>query len=172
MACRLLRCRHATVSTYFPSKEGIVFDVYEAAIERFAARLAHRPDGMPVHDVMREWLLSEDEHQQGPTRALVPPRADDDSDCARLRETAIVSDPDLWALQRRYMLPLVELVAHGLAEDLGIEPDSLQAQIVGETTVAVLLAVNARAARTGTAAMDEFDMAFEFMRTRLLADAI
>ena len=93
-----------------------------AAIERFAARLAHRPDGMPVHDVMREWLLSEDEHQQGPTRALVPPRADDDSDCARLRETAIVSDPD--------------------------------------------------PARTGRAAMDEFDVAFEFMRTRLLADAI
>jgi len=161
-----------TVSTYFPSKEGIVFDVYEAAIERFAARLAHRPAGQPVHDVLREWFVSEDEQQQGPTRGLVPPKDSDDAEFARLRETAILTDPDLWALQRRYMLPMVELVAHGLAADLGIEPDSLQAQIVGESTVAVLLAINARAARSGTAAMDEFDAAFDFMRARLMADAI
>ena len=161
-----------TVSTYFPSKEGIVFEEYEAAIERFAARLAHRPEGMPVHAVMREWLLSEDEHQQGPTRGLVRPSDNDDADFARLRETAIVSDPDLWALQRRYMLPVVGLVAHGLAKDLGIAPDSLQARIVGDATVATLLAINARAARMGTAAMDEFDAALEFLRTRLMADAI
>ena len=154
-----------TVSTYFPSKEGIVFEVYEAAIERFAARLAHRPEGMPVHDVMREWLR---ERGRAPARSdarLGAPEDDDDADFARLRETAIVTDPDLWALQRRYMLPMVGLVAHGLADDLGIEPDSLQAQIVGETTVAVLLAVNARAARSGTAAMDEFDAAFDFLRS-------
>lgn len=161
-----------TVSTYFPSKEGIVFEEYEAAIERFAARLAHRPEDMPVHVVMREWLLSEDEHQQGPTRGLVRPSDNDDADFARLRETAIVSDPDLWALQRRYMLPVVGLVAHGLAKDLGIEPDSLQARIVGDATVATLLAVNARAARMGTAAMDEFDAALEFLRSRLMTEAI
>ncbi|MDA0169246.1 TetR/AcrR family transcriptional regulator [Solirubrobacter taibaiensis] len=161
-----------TVSTYFPSKEGIVFEEYESAIERFAARLAHRPDDTPVHAVMREWLLSEDEHQQGPTRGLVRPSDNDEADFARLRETAIVSDPDLWALQRRYMLPVVGLVAHGLAKDLGIAPDSLQARIVGDATVATLLAVNARAARMGTAAMDEFDTALEFLRSRLMAEAI
>ena len=102
----------------------------------------------------------------------MPPKDGDDPDFARLRETAIRTDPDLWALQRRCMLPMVGLVAHGLADDLDIEPDSLQAQIVGESTVAVLLAVNARAARSGTAAMDEFDAAFDFMRARLMADAI
>jgi len=160
-----------TVSTYFPSKEGIVFEVYEAAIDRFAARLAHRPEGLPVHDVVREWLVSEDQHQHGPTRGLVSPRGDDDADFARLREIAIVTDPDLWALQRRHMLPMVGLVAHGLADDLGIEADSLQAQIVGETTVAILLAINARAARMGTAAIDEFDEAFDFLRTRLMSAA-
>jgi AcrR family transcriptional regulator len=161
-----------TVSTYFPSKEGIVFDVYEAAIERFAARLAHRAQGVPVHDVLREWLLSEDEQQQGPTRGVVPSKSGDDADFARLREAAISTDPDLWALQRRCMLPMVGLVAHALADDLDIEPDSLQALIVGETTVAVLLAINARAARSDTAAMEEFDAALDFMRTRLMADAI
>ena len=128
---------------------------------------------MPVHDVMREWLR---QRGRAPARARraawCAPKRRDDADFARLRETAIVTDPDLWALQRRYMLPMVGLVAHGLADDLGIEPDSLQAQIVGEATVAALLAINARAARMGTAAMDEFDAAFDFLRARLMADAI
>ena len=161
-----------TVSTYFPSKEGIVFDVYEAAIDRFAARLAHRPEG---HARPRRAARVAGQRGRAPAGPHARPgatRGDDDADFARLRETAIVTDPDLWALQRRYMLPMVGLVAHGLADDLGIEPDSLQAQIVGETTVAVLLAINARAARRGTAAMDEFDAAFDFLRARLMADAI
>ena len=59
---------------------------------------------------------------RGTIRTVMSPAVTGSTDCARLRETAIVSDP---------------------------EP-----------------------ARTGAAAMDEFDVAFEFMRTRLLADAI
>ena len=126
---------------------------------------------MPVHDVMREWLLSEDEHQHGQTRPGAA-RDGDDPDFARLRETAIVSDPDLWLSSAAACSRWSGSSRTRLADDLDIEPDSLQAQIVGESTVAVLLAINARAARTGTAAMDEFDVAFDFMRTRLMADAI
>ena len=149
-----------TVSTYFPSKEGIVFDVYEAAIERFASARARASarKGQPVHDVLRpSGSSARTSSSRDPTRgAACRPRT-------RRRglrppaETAIATDPELWALQRRYMLPMVGLVAHGLGDDLDIEPDSLPAQIVGESTVAVLLAINARAARRGTAAMDEFD---------------
>ncbi len=156
-----------TVSTYFPSKEGIVFDVYEDAIERFAQRLSQRDPGEPVHDVMRAWLLEEEEEQQGPMRGLVLPAGNEEADFARMRETAIASDPDLWALQRRYMLPLVQHVASGVAEDVGIEPDSLTAQIVAESTVSMLLAMNARAARTGTAATAAFDAAIDFVRAGL-----
>lgn len=156
-----------TVSTYFPSKEGIVFDVYEDAIERFAQRLAGRRNGEPVHDVIREWLLDEEEEQQGPMRGLVLAHDSDEADFARLREAAIASDPDLWALQRRYMLPMGPLVAGGVAEDLGIDPDSLAARAAAEATIAILLAMNARAAQTGTAATAEYDTAMDFVRAGL-----
>lgn len=156
-----------TVSTYFPSKEGIVFDVYEDAIERFAQRLAGRRNGEPVHDVIRDWLLDEEEEQLAPMRGLVLAPDSDEADFARLREAAIASDPDLWALQRRYMLPMVPLVAAGVAEDLGIEPHSLHAQAAAEATIAILLAMNARAAHAGTAATAEYDTAMGFVRAGL-----
>jgi AcrR family transcriptional regulator len=156
-----------TVSTYFPSKEGIVFEEYEAAIARFGERLAQREPGTSVHDVIREWLLDEEQHQHGPSCGLVGAANGDEADFARMRETAIASDPDLWALQRRYMLPLVRHVAGGVAEDFGVELDSLVAQTAAESTVAVLLAMNARAARAGTATTVEYDAAMGFLRAGL-----
>ncbi len=158
-----------TVSTYFPSKEGIVFEEYEAAIGRFEARLRQRSCDELLLDVVRAWLRAEENLQRGPTRGLVLTADADEDDFGRLRETAIAADPDLWALQRRYMLPLVRLVARGAAKDLGTEPDALPAQVAGETTVAVLLAVNARAARNGTAATEEFDAASDFLRAAFTA---
>lgn len=156
-----------TVSTYFPSKEGIVFDVYEDAIERFAQRLAGRRRGVPVHVVVRDWLLDEEDVQQGSNRGLVLADDRDEADFARLREAAIASDPDLWALQRRHMLPMVPMLAGGVAEDLGTTPDSVAAQATAEVTIAILLAMNARAARTGKAATAEYDAAMEFVRAGL-----
>jgi AcrR family transcriptional regulator len=156
-----------TVSTYFPSKEGIVFEEYEAAIDRFAERLAGRRPGACVHDVMCEWLLDEERDQHGPSRGIVGASDAEEADFARMRETAIASDPDLWALQRRYMLPMVGHVARGVAEDLGVAPDALEAQVAAESMIAVLLAMNARAARTGTAATVEYDAAMRFLRAGL-----
>jgi AcrR family transcriptional regulator len=156
-----------TVSTYFPTKDGIVFEEYDAAIERFAACLRRRAAGTPVLDVVRAWLRDEEQVQYGPTRGLVLPPEADDEDFARLREKAIASDPDLWALQRRHMLPMVRLVAAAAAEDLEAEPESLPAHVLAETTVAVLLAVNARAARNGTATTAEFDSALGILRAGL-----
>jgi AcrR family transcriptional regulator len=159
-----------TISTYFPSKEGIVFDEYEAAIERFAERLAERAPEQAVHELVREWLQCEQDEQENPSRGMISVRGegeDEDIDFPRLREAAIAADPDLWALQRRYLLPLTRLVAQGAAEDLGLEPESLEAQVAGETTVAILVAVNARAARTGASTLDEYDRATGFLRAGL-----
>ena len=157
-----------TVSTYFPSKEGIVFEAYEEAIERFGERLADPDRTEPVHELMRQWLLNEQDEQENPMRGVVSARdEDEDVDFARLREAAIAADPDLWALQRRHLLPLTRLVADGVAEDQGLEPDSLEAEVVAETMVAILAAINARAARTGTSMMDEYDAALSFLRAGL-----
>ena len=46
----------ATVFTYFPTKEEIVFGEGAAAIEDFATRLRERPEGVSTVDMVRGWL--------------------------------------------------------------------------------------------------------------------
>src|ERR1044071_5886549 len=48
-----------TVSTYFPSKEGIVFAAYADAVQRLSERLAVREAGASVIDVVGEWAGAE-----------------------------------------------------------------------------------------------------------------
>lgn len=158
-----------TVSTYFSSKEGIVFDVYEAAIDRFAGFMADRSVEARTLDVLRTWLLAEHEVQGGATRGLVRPGDDDEVDFPRLREAAIASDVELWGLQRRYMRPMSRLVAAGVARDLGEDPESLRVQLASEAVVNSLLALNAHAARRGTAATDQLDTILDFLRGGLAA---
>src|SRR6478736_9838343 len=45
-----------TVSTYFPSKEGIVFDVYEPSLGRLQAALSTRGADESLVDVFERWL--------------------------------------------------------------------------------------------------------------------
>lgn len=158
-----------TVSTYFPSKEGIVFDVYQVAIDRFAERLEARSPKEGTLDVVRAWLRDEEVVQEGPDAGLVRSGGQADVDFPRLREAAIASDLDLWGLQHRYMRPLKRLVARGVAQDLGEEDESLLAQLVGEAVVSALLAGNAHAARDGISAMTAFDTALDFVRAGLSA---
>lgn len=155
-----------TVSTYFPSKELIVFDVYEPSTQRVADRFARRSPGESVLDVFRAALTEEESHHDE-TRGLVLSADQEETDLARLREAAIASDRDLWALQRLHIWPLVTLLARAAAEDLGVEADSLLAQVLGESIVATLLAANARAARLGTSAASEFDSVSGFLRAGL-----
>lgn len=158
-----------TVSTYFPTKEGIVFDVYQAAIDRFARRLADRAPGERTFDVLRAWLRDEESFQLGADAGLVHPGAEAEGDFPRLREAAIASDEDLWGLQRRHMRPMKRHVARGIAQDLGLQPDSLQAQLVAEAVVSALLAVNAHGARDQIATTKAFQTALAFLRGGLSA---
>jgi AcrR family transcriptional regulator len=158
-----------TVSTYFPSKEGIVFDVYQAAIDRFAQRLEARRPSEPTLEVLRGWLRDEERVQSGAEAGLVHPEAVGDIDFPRLREAAIASDVDLWGLQRRYMRPLKRLVASAFAQDLGLSDDALPAQLFSEAVVSTLVAVNAHAARERVATTQAFDTALDFLRTGVSA---
>ena len=49
-------------------------------------------------------------------RARVP----DGVDFARLRQAAIARDPELWALERRHVRPLADLISAAFAEELGV----------------------------------------------------
>src|SRR3954468_4992719 len=79
-----------TVSTYFPSKEGIVFGEYRAAIERLGRMLDERQPGETGRDAPRGGVNAQETAQRDPTRVLVVGSADDDF--ARLRELAIEGD--------------------------------------------------------------------------------
>jgi AcrR family transcriptional regulator len=136
-----------TVSTYFPSKEGIVFAAYEDAIGRLATRLEGREPGASVVATVGDWARVEASMQDPIASATVGARVTDAPDFARLRQAAIARDPDLWALERGYVRPLTDVVAAAFAEELGIPADSLAVRLAAETTAVALMEANARAAR-------------------------
>ncbi|HEY6887068.1 MAG TPA: TetR/AcrR family transcriptional regulator [Solirubrobacter sp.] len=136
-----------TVSTYFPSKEGIVFAAYEDAIERLVVRLAAREPGASVVATVGGWARVEASMQDPVSSATVRARVADGPDFARLRQAAIARDPDLWALERGYVRPLTEAVAAAFAEEFDIPADSLAVRLAAETTTVALLEANARAAK-------------------------
>jgi AcrR family transcriptional regulator len=143
-----------TVSTYFPSKEGIVFGEYAEAFVRLEARLVAREPGASVIEAVGQWARVEASLQDDVMSATVRKRAGDGPDFARLRQAAIARDPDLWALERGHVRPLTDMVSAAFAVELGVAQASLVARIAGETTAVALLEANARAAR-GDAAFNE-----------------
>ncbi|MDA0161197.1 TetR/AcrR family transcriptional regulator [Solirubrobacter ginsenosidimutans] len=136
-----------TVSTYFPSKEGIVFAAYEDAIARLVTRLAAREPGACVVATVGDWARVEASLQDPVSSATVRARVTDGPDFARLRQAAIARDPDLWALERGHVRPLTDAVATAFAEEFAIPADSLAVRLAAETTTVALLEANARAAR-------------------------
>jgi AcrR family transcriptional regulator len=143
-----------TVSTYFPSKEGIVFAAYSEAIDRLGAHLMNREPGAKVITVVGEWARREPALQEEVSTAAVRARAVNGTDFARLRQAAISRDPELWALERRHVRPLADMLTVAFAEELDEPGDSLLARVAGETTAVALMEANARAAR-GDQAFDE-----------------
>jgi AcrR family transcriptional regulator len=136
-----------TVSTYFPSKEGIVFAAYDDAIRRLTARLAARELGASVIDVVGQWASVEASMQDAVSSATVRARVTAGPDFVRLRQAAIARDPDLWALERGYVRPLTEAVAAAFAEEFESSAESLAVRLAAETTAVALMEANARAAK-------------------------
>jgi AcrR family transcriptional regulator len=153
-----------TVSTYFPSKEGIVFAAYGDAVRRLGVRLASRGSGESVIAVIGEWARAEADLQDEVSSATVRARTVDGVDFARLRQAAIARDPELWALERRHVRALVDAIAAAFAEELGVATDSLAARISAEATVVALMEANARAARGDRAFAESLAFVLDFVR--------
>ena len=153
-----------TVSTYFPSKEGIVFAIYPEAIERLARRLEEREPGAKVLNVVAEWGRVEASLQDDVARGAVDARVTGGTDFARLRQLAIARDPELWALERRHVRPMADMLTAAFADELGEPPDSLLARIAGETTAVALMEANARAARGAETFEGRLEVVLGFIR--------
>ena len=152
-----------TVSTYFPSKEGIVFEEYDRYIDDLCAHFARRPRRESVVESLGAWMLKMSEEPVSDSNPLVRARTVA-PDFARLRQTAIQRDPELWALERRYTRRAARAITAAIAEELGLAPDALAARAAGEAAVAALLELNATAALRDEAAADSLDVVLNFLR--------
>ena len=72
----------------------------------------------------------------------------------------------LWALQRRKLHEVEELIADAAADELG---DELVARVLGAALMAALLELNALAARGEGGTVDSVDVVFGFLRAGLNA---
>jgi AcrR family transcriptional regulator len=105
-----------TVSTWFPSKDDIVFERIDEVIGR-STRHMTEGDG-DVVDRLEAWIHEEvAEH----------PAAD--PELARLRRAAIEHDPELRARDRQHYERLQAEIAKGVARDVGGEPGDMGPQI-------------------------------------------
>ena len=114
-----------TVSTYFPAKEDIVFDVSQGSKERLAAAIEGRPQDQDTMSALREWLLEEREVLDHDRRLYA---------CQRLvidREEVLLQHEQ--ALMREFEAVLAE----GLATDLGRPATDLKPRMAAAAAMAV-----------------------------------
>ena len=118
-----------TFFAYFPSKEAVVFHEFDDVHERFAARLRERPTSETVFDALRAWVAD----------WLATGDALMDTD--RSRRHLVDSTPALQACDRANLAQFEELIAEGVAADLGEPVDSLRTRLVSAAAVAALHAL-------------------------------
>ncbi len=114
-----------TVSTYFPAKEAIVFDISFASKERLADRIRARPDDQDTMGALRDWVLDERKVWNQNEQQLT---------CQR---QVIDGDNGLIAYERAQLREFEVLMAEGLAVDLGMEPGDLEPRMAAAAAVAV-----------------------------------
>ena len=103
-----------TVSTYFPAKEEIVFDISAESRERLATRIRSRPESQDTMDALRDWVLEERQIWNENEEQL---------SCQR---QVIDRDEGLIAYERAQLRDFELLMAEGIAADLGVNPDDLE----------------------------------------------
>jgi len=114
-----------TVSTYFPAKEELVFDLNGDMKERLAESIRQRPSGQNTMEALRTWILNERKFWEANEEQL---------NCQRL---VIERDDALIAYERAFIREFQELLVEGLAVDLKMEPTDLAPRIAASAAVAV-----------------------------------
>jgi AcrR family transcriptional regulator len=114
-----------TVSTWFPTKDEILFENTDDHITRAIEYLGTAPGDLV--DRLEAWIDEEISHHAAP-----------DPEIARLRRAAIEHDPDLRARDRQHFERLQGEVARSFAKDTGAAPEDMGPQIVAGATMAFL----------------------------------
>ena len=114
-----------TVSTYFPAKEDIVFDISGGTKERLVAAIEDRPAGQDTMSALREWLMSEREV------------LDHDQELHACQRIVIDREESLLVHEQAMMREFELVLARGLAIDLDVDPGDLKARMAAAAAMAV-----------------------------------
>lgn len=109
---------------YFPSKEDVVFHDFEEIFRAFGERMTDRRPGETAFDVVRAWIS---DFLEG-----------DDVEDRRCRRELIENTPVLEAHDHANSARFQEVLAAGVAEDLGVAPDALGPKLVAAAAIAAL----------------------------------
>lgn len=114
-----------TVSAYFPAKEDLVFPDQEDSFARLATRLDARSEGETTADALRSWIRTE-----------LPTWRERDAEM-RMQRRVVESDDGLKAVEQRFRAQGEELIAAGIARDLGSSPEALEPRMAAAATFAI-----------------------------------
>ena len=142
---------------YFPSKEDVVFHDAEAVLGSFREHLQSRAEDEDVFEALRSWALRYEADADYAT----------DEECARRQ---LVRDtPVLAARERAHVAAVERILAEAVADDLGVDRDSLRPHLVGAAAIAALEAVGRLHDKQGSSdparsAEDVLDEALTFLQ--------
>jgi len=140
-----------TVSTYFPSKEDMVFELWAGQKESLQRRLRERGSGESSIDPIRAWLL--DERIPGEKHSL---------DLERQRRV-IDSDPWLQSLERSRFHEFAGMLSREMATDMGTGEDEIEPWLAAAALVGIFALLTDERFRPDPVS----DPDFELLRRRL-----
>jgi AcrR family transcriptional regulator len=144
-----------TVSTWFPTKDDILFDRIDDTIARATQHLRSGPGD--VVDRIAAWLTDESaRHRPEP-------------EIARLRDAAIAHDAELRARAHQHLEQVQSEIAAAVARDVGIPAEDVGPQAFAGAAIAFLFTLRSIGldARPDTSA--QLDVGLEFLRAGLAA---
>jgi AcrR family transcriptional regulator len=119
-----------TIFAYYPSKEDILFSEFPALLDAIAQALRERPAGKDALGTVRDFILS-------------IPHGEKSEDDAR-RHAIIEGDPTLRSHMRARLAQLQDLVAAGVADDIGADADDLRPSVVAASLIAAFEVLSER----------------------------
>jgi AcrR family transcriptional regulator len=119
-----------TIFAYYPSKEDILFSEFPALLDAIAQALRERPAGKDALGTVRDFILS------------IPPGVKSEDDAQR--HAIIEGDPTLRSHMRARLAQLQDLVAAGVADDIGADADDLRPSVVAASLIAAFEVLSER----------------------------
>jgi AcrR family transcriptional regulator len=143
-----------TFFSYFPSKDAVVYYDFDDFYESFAAQVRERPEGVSTLDVLRAFV------------AGVLERMDPGDPAEQCRRRVIDGSTALQQHDRELIRRFEQVLADGLAEDLGVARDSPRARVAAAAAAGALAELERVFDKQNPPAdpMAAFDEVFAFVR--------